>query len=823
MVTEDAKLKIWEPFRNADCTRCPLHKSAQSVCLMGDGPVPSKIFLVGEAPGFREDEIGKPFSGKAGQYLDTVLSEVGLPRNSVFISNAAKCRPPDNRTPTKKEIRACNSYLQDEIRTVQPEYIVPLGNAALEAILGVKGIMKKRGTIITWKPTFEGANPDGYKVLPTLHPAAILRNQAWEPLLKSDFRLLSRAVAGTNQALETKMWMVKSAKSLRVFLKKLEPVTTPICFDVETWSPDKRKKGYGLSVWHPEGIITTCSFSWQEGESFVVILEHPDQKWDIPIATVYQSLSVALEGREMVNQNIKFDMKWMRMKGVNLHAKFDTLLAAHLLDENRPNGLKPLARLFLGADEYEQNIQFKTPHPLPDLAIYNAKDTDYTLRLYHLFRDELRKRPRLLRLYKLLTMPAANEFVDIELRGFPVDIRRLKQRHEEILDKIDEVTEQLLSYIPVDSRPPRFNFRSPIQLGWYFFDLLELPPIVISPKSGRPSTAESVLLKLKHRHPAVEQLMELRKWMKYESTYTRGWLYKVRQAKRNRIYTAYNLSGTVTGRLSSDMQQVPRNTFIRGIIGFSSEFNDKRVKKGKQPLRFVEADFAQIELRLAAMAARDHTLIKTFREGGDPHMETAVKITGKSAKHISKEERKMAKAVNFGFLYGMGHKKFRTYADEKYQVKVSEEEAKEWRKTFFKQYRALLPWHDRQRRLVRNLSHVSSPIGRTRHLPNIESTDEGLQAQAEREAINSPVQGLASDLTVLSMVLLNRKLDSNRGRVIGNVHDSVLFEIADDYVAEASQIIKQTMENLPLKKYFGWKPTVPIVVDISVSDHWGGE
>jgi DNA polymerase-1 len=776
---------------------------------MGDGPVPCRIMLVGEAPGFREDEISKPFAGAAGQYLDRILEEVGLPRASVYITNANKCRPPDNRTPTKTEIRACHPYLEMELATVQPEFVVPLGNAALEAVLGKKGIMKLRGAIV---------EKDGYKVIPTLHPAAILRNPAWEPLFKADLQTLARAVSGIETRPETKSWIIKSEKSLRAFLKKIVAVDTPIALDLETWSPDQEG---GLSPWHPQGIILTCSFTWAVGESYVIALEHPEQEWDIPVSTVYQALNVALEGKRMIGHNVKFDMKWMRSKGVNLTASFDTLLAAHLLDENRPNGLKSLSRLFLGAEEYEANIDFRTPHPLGPLAIYNGKDTDYTFRLYLIFRQALKQRPKVLRLFKLLVMPAANAFTEVEGYGFPVDIKRLKQRNIEILENIDLVNEKLRTYIPEDIRPPTTNFRSPIFLSWYFFELLELPILVITPKSGRPSTAESVLLKLKNKHPSVGLLMELRKWMKYESTYTRNWLRRVRSAGRSRVYTSYNISGTVTGRLSSDMQQVPRDLFIRSIIGFSDSYNGKRSSLDKPAHRFVEADFSQIELRIAAMFSRDPALTKAFRTGGDPHRETAAAVTGKDLATITKEERKMAKAVNFGFLYGMGAKKFRVYADEKYQIKITEQEAADYRKKFFNQYHGLLPWHDRQRRLVRNLGHVTSPIGRIRHLPTIQSSDEGIQAQAEREAINSPVQGLASDLTVLSMVLLHGRLDRHRGRIIGNVHDAILFQLDDDYITEASALIKETMENLPLKKYFGWKPTVPIEVEISVSNHWG--
>lgn len=797
MVTESAK-KLWKEIRNENCQLCPLHRTAQAVCLVGDGAVPASVMFVGEAPGAREDEIAKPFAGAAGRYLDSLLEEIGIDRESVFISNAVKCRPPDNRTPTRTEIKACKDYLRAEIQAVRPNIIIPLGNVALEATLGEKGIMKKRGTVIT---------KDGITYLPTLHPAAILRNPAWESMIKSDFQRIARTIRGDDDRPKTKSYIIRSSKSLQKFLAKLVAVSTPIAFDVETWGPSEEG---GLRPWQPGGIILTASFTWEPGTSYVVALEHPEVSWDIPVSTVYASLNAALADKKMVGHNVKFDMAWMRTKGVKLTSSFDTMLAHHLLDENSPHGLKFLAKKYLNADDYEANISFDVPHPLTPLAIYNGKDTDYTLRLYHVFREELKQQPRLLRLFKLLVMPACNAFVDIEANGFPVDMQRLEERHEYVLGKIREVTDELLAYVPKEHRPGA-NFRSPIFLGKFFFGILELPILVISPKSGKPSTAESVLLKLKHRHPAVEKLMELRKWMKFESTYTRSWLNKTHLSKKPRLFTSYKLHGTVTGRLSSDMQQVPRDILMRSIIG---------VPQGSDT-KFIEADFSQVELRIAAMYSRDPALTRAFRNDEDPHAQTASAVTGKPIKEISKEERKMAKAVNFGFLYGMGAKKFRIYADEKYGVKVTDEEAKAYRNKFFRQYKGLLPWHERQRRLVRNYGHVVSPIGRVRHLPTILSSDEFVRAQAEREAINAPVQGLASDLTVLSMVLLNSRLDTNRAKIIGNVHDAVLFEVDNDYVATASEIIRDTMEHLPLKKYFGFEPTVPIKVDVKASDHWG--
>jgi uracil-DNA glycosylase family 4 len=794
-----AKEKVWLPVRNENCTLCPLHKEAQSVCLLGDGPVPSRVMVVGEAPGAREDDIARPFSGVAGKYLDRVLEEVGLPRDSVYITNAVRCRPPDNRTPTRGEIQACHGYMEDELRIVAPEFVLLLGNVALQSFTKRTGIMKKRGAVMSL---------GGRTVLPTIHPAAVLRNPGHEGIFKGDLLTFARLVRGEDTRPETQTALIRTSRGLAKLCEMIAGVGTPIAFDVETGTVDMKRSKGGLEPWAPDGVIHTVSFSWEPGRSFVVALEHPEANWDIPMERVFEALNVALEGKKMVGHNLKFDLAWMRAKGVNLYGHFDTKLAAHLLDENRPGGLKPLARSYLGADEYEAGVNFDSVTGLTKLAIYNGKDTDYTLRLYHIFRDDLKKHPRLARLFVKLVMPACRAFTEIESVGFPVDVRRLLERHNEIKKKIDEANTQLLEFVPEDRRHLA-NFRSTQFLGWFFFEHLNLPILLRSAKTQKPSTAEAVLLQLRKRHPAVALLMELRKWQKYESTYTRNWLYRVAVARKPRLHTSYNLSGTVTGRLSSDMQQVPRDVYIRSIIG---------TKKGWS---FIEADFSQVELRLAAMFSRDPALTRAFTTGGDPHRETAAKVLNKPPAEVTKDERKMAKAVNFGFLYGMGWRKFMTYADEKYDTKVTPDEAQAYRQAFFNQYVGLVPWHQRQRRLVRNLHSVQSPIGRVRHLPAIMSTDEDLQAGAEREAINAPVQGFASDLTVLSMVLIHERLDPKRARIVGNVHDAVLLEARDDYAEETASLVKETMEHLPLKRLFGYEPTVPIEAEVTIGKHWG--
>jgi DNA polymerase-1 len=800
VLNPEAQEKVWLPVRQPNCKLCPLHKEAKTVCLLGDGPVPNNIMVIGEAPGAREDDIERPFSGVAGQYLDRVLTSIGLPREKLYITNAVRCRPPDNRTPTPSEIKTCATYLNRELEIVNPQFVLLLGNAALRAVLGTSGIMSKRGTV---------TERNGRQVFATVHPAAVLRNPALENAFKSDLQGFKRLVDGQTQKPKTTTRLIRTSAALSQFCQLLATVDTPIAFDVETGSLNPEELQGGLFPWHPNGVIHTVAFCWEPGTSYVVAPEHPAVQWDIPVERVYEALGIALAGKKMVGHNLKFDLSWMLSKGVNLYGHFDTMLALHLLDENSPLGLKPNARSYLGADEYEAGITFgPTAGALANLAIYNAKDADYTLRLYHILRDKLKAQSKLARLFIKLTMPACRAFVNIERNGFPVDVERLGIRHREILNKIDEITAKLITYVP-DDHPGPINFRSPIFLGWWLFDHLKLPVLLVTPKAGRPSTAETVLLELRKKHPAVNLLMELRKWQKYESTYTRNWHARIRSAGRPRLHTSYKLAGTVTGRLSSDMQQVPRDVYIRSIIGTPTGW------------KLIEADFSQIELRIAAMLSRDAALRTAFTTGGDPHRETAARMLGKPPAEVTAEERKMAKAVNFGFLYGMGARKFKTYAKEKYEIEVSDSEAQAYRKAFFAQYASLKPWHERQRRLVHQNGQVHSPIGRIRHLPAINSTDEMMQAEAEREAINSPVQGFASDLTVLAMTLLMDKLDGSRCRLIGNVHDSIMAEATDDYAREAAKIIKETMETLPIREFFGYQLTVPIEAEVKITQHWG--
>lgn len=789
-------------IRNASCTDCPLYEGAKTVCLMGSGPIPADLMIVGEAPGAQEDQAGLPFIGQAGQLLDRELAKVGINRKDVYVTNVNKCRPPGNRPPTVKEIKACRKYLEAEIEMVQPKFILLLGNSALQGVLSTSGILKKRGAAIIKNERTHFA---------TFHPAAVLRNPTYFPDFRNDLKALKNLMDGKNDAPTTTIYTVRTEADLAVFFKALGrvPDTKPIAFDVETGSRDGRKDA-GLEPWASDGRLDTVAFSWESGEAWVIALEHPEQEWeDLP--GLYKRLHDALQGRRLGGHNIYFDLMWMRSRGVDFEGFFDTILMLHLLNENASsNSLKPLARTFLGAELYEDEIDYRKTNPLNVLSEYNGRDADYTLRLYHIFRAQLAKNKPLTKIYKLISMPADNLLADVSMRGFPVDTERLYTRHAEIEQKINEIHEQLMELVPEDMRD-KANFRSPQFLGRWLFGTLGLPIVNVSERTGQPSTNEASLYELRNRHPAIKLLLDYRGYTKWHGTYTGNWIERIEQLGRPLLHPHYNLTGTVTGRLSSNMQQIPRDNYIRGIIG------------APEGWRIVENDFSQVELRIAAMFANEQSMIDAYQRGEDLHLMTAMAVTGKPADQITKEDRTIGKSLNFGLIYGMGWRKYQATTSVKYGVELTDKEAQRYRKDFFTRYPSLTSWHDRQRTQVNIGAKVSSPLGRTRHLATVRSDDEGIKSMAERQGINSPVQSLASDMTLLAMIGIENALNPNLGYIFGQVHDSILILAREKYAEAASAIAKDIMENLPLEELFDFEPTIPIVADTSISIHLGGD
>ena len=446
-------------------------------------------------------------------------------------------------------------------------------------------------------------------------------------------------------------------------------------------------------------------------------------------------------------------------------------------------------------------------------------------------------------------MPAQLDLIDSELRGIGIYVDRLNNRKpiaeqnrrevEESIYKAAELDKVPDDVWPTDARGKKLpvNFNASRFAKWMIFEWLEMPVIERGkPKPdgspGDPSMAEDILkhLNAEHPHPALEGMLARVTKQKHLSSFFNP--YAELYDENHRIHTNFKLAGTVTGRLSSgkadadkisgsrgklrgvNLQQVPRDPFIRGLFGAPPGWT------------FVEADYSQIELRIAAFLADETTMKHIYATGGDIHSTTASRVSGIPISMLTKEQRKSGKPINFGFLYGMSWRKFIETAFSNYGILFTEAEAQGARITYFDLYPKLLPWHAKQRRLVNKYGRVVSPLGRIRHLPDIYSPDQGVRAEAERQAINSPVQGFGSDLAVIAMIRINEILREKGwdqyAHCLGLVHDAINFEVRDDYMSRVIPIIKRTMEDMEhVYKQFGTVVDIPIVADVAVGRWWG--
>ncbi|HEY6021205.1 MAG TPA: DNA polymerase, partial [Candidatus Paceibacterota bacterium] len=632
-----------------DCELCPLHEYTERVCVMGRGDPTKRIMILGEAPGGNEERTGKVFSGAAGQLLDAALERAGLSPSEVYISNVVKCRPPENRAPERLEWEACSVYLQRELQAVRPTHLLLLGNAALRAVAKKSGITKHRGVRLEIK-----GQPSSRTVMAAFHPAYALRNPGIHPVLQEDIRRFVRAIRGEFQVVPVKKKLVNSVGGLKRVIQLLTsaPVGSVVAYDVEN----------RYRPWEKDWSIQVLGISLDGETTYIIPLYHPEspfrKKWTHVLLHLREALT--RPDLKLVGQNAKHDNVQLAGARVFLRHTFDIMLAAHLLDENRPKNLGFLSQTYLGADVYKGSVELKPEKildvPLRDLATYNGEDVGYTWQLYQKIKPELVQEKRLVRLFSKLMMPASHMIQEVEMRGAYVDKERLFDRiailQGEIKrrkDDMDEhISERMLKTFPDET----FNYRSPQQVSRLLYSSTKKGGLGLTPmmqtKTGNWSTNEEALQEYID-HPFIELLFQLRtlegKWM---NTYLLPW--STRLDRLSRLHTTYKLYGTVTGRLSGDLQQVPRDSFVRSVFGAPPGWLS------------VEADLSQAELRIAAHCANERRMKRAYILGEDLHMITATSVTGKLAKDISKEERKKAKSVNFGFLYGMYPAKFVKYA-----------------------------------------------------------------------------------------------------------------------------------------------------------------
>lgn len=505
-----------------------------------------------------------------------------------------------------------------------------------------------------------------------------------------------------------------------------------------------------------------------------------------------------------VLQNGKFDTLFLEIKyGIKLPISEDILLMGTAYDLAEEHGLKKMARRYLGVEDWDISKKDKLGKGNRSiLKRYLKKDLKYTWKLFCFFVNHLSAQQE--KIYRKLLRPAYLMYRDVERTGIFFD----KEEYEVVKEKYARIEVQKLKEL---KKHYDINWNSPQQKAQVLFldkDGENLPVLKRSAKTGAPSADAGTLKRLASKGYELPTLM-----LEYTAANTLNKMFLKRwgddSSYDGRIHPSFNLTNVVSGRTSCtdpNLQQVPRTKDVRGLY---------HAPEGRC---FFEADYSQLELRIAAHYANEPTMLRIYHENGDIHTETAKLMTG--GREPTKEERGKAKAVNFGFLYGMGAKKFVDYAFDSYGVVFTLPEAEKFRELFFAKYSRLLPWHEEQRRLAEALGGVPNLFGRFRKTPGIYSQNWKDKGAAERVAINTPVQGTGSDILLSAAIQVHKELSPYGLCIVGTVHDSILGEFPEDGKDWFVEQIRRIMKHPALMDEFGVELKVELDCDVGVGK-WG--
>lgn len=594
--------------------------------------------------------------------------------------------------------------------------------------------------------------------------------------------------------------------------KNYETVLTEAAFD--KWMKKLRKnKTFALDLEttssHPvKARAVGISFSCKAGEACYIPLRHrylgaPEQ---LSMEWVCEKLKPLLEDPKIkkVGQNIKYDYIVLKNEGIHLQGiAFDTMLASYLLNPSgRGHSMDALALEHFGYTtiKYKDVVGTASKEIAFDkveverAAEYAAEDADITWRLYGKLSLSLKGEE--LNIFENLELPLLEVLGDMELRGMALDKPHLQKLSQRIHNRLKEREKEVY-----DLAGEQFNINSPKQLSVILFEKLGLP-VIKKTKSGY-STDVSVLEELSAEHDLPEVILIYRQLGKLKSTYADALREEIFN-KTGRVHTSFNQSVAATGRLSSsnpNLQNIPIRTELGREIrkSFIAE-------KGN---RLLSADYSQIELRILAHLSRDPSLMDAFLNGEDIHTRTATEIFGTTADRLDAESRRMAKAVNFGIVYGLS-----AFGLSR-QLKIFPKEAKKFIDQYFQLYGKVKTYMEETIEAARNTGYTLTLMNRKRYLPDLNSKNRQAREAAERIAVNSPVQGSAADLIKLAMINLDRKIKQKKlnSKMILQVHDELVFECPAEEEKEMRALVKKEMEQvMPLK--------IPLVVDMGWGENW---
>ncbi len=593
--------------------------------------------------------------------------------------------------------------------------------------------------------------------------------------------------------------IVFDKKALSRWLKQLSKAPL-FAFDTETTSLNAMR-----------ARIVGVSFAVKPGEGAYVPLAHDylDAPLQLNREEVLEALRPLLEdpNQEKVGQNLKYDCTVLSNHGITLAGmRFDTMLESYVLDSTGSrHDMDTLALKYLGhktisyeavAGKGKGQLSFNEV-PLEEAGPYAAEDAEVTLRLHRVLFERLQNEQARREVFERIEMPLVPVLSKIERTGVRVDCDMLAAQSAQLAKRTAEL--EAMAY---EEAGAPFNIASPKQIQEILFERLELPVLAKTPK-GQPSTAESVLAELAEQHELPRLILEHRGLSKLRSTYTEK-LPALVNPDTGRVHTSYHQAAVATGRLSSsdpNLQNIP----VRTAEG-------RRIREAFVPapgMRLIAADYSQIELRIMAHLSADEGLLDAFEKGEDVHRATAAEVFGTPVEDVSSDQRRSAKAINFGLIYGMS-----AFGLAR-QLGIERRQAQEYIDLYFERYPGVRAFMDAIRAKVREDRFVETVFGRRLFLADISSSNHARRQAAERAAINAPMQGTAADLIKLAMLSVDEWLRENGcgARIIMQVHDELVLEAPESDTESVAETVAELMASVA-------DLAVPLKVDVGIGPNW---
>lgn len=594
-------------------------------------------------------------------------------------------------------------------------------------------------------------------------------------------------------SVEHKYYLVDTEKEIEELVARLLTFDS-ISLDTETTSIDPMT-----------AELVGLSFSVVENEAYYVPI--PSER-DEALKIVNKFKKIYQDDKILkIGQNIKYDMTVLANYGVELSGEmFDTMIAHYVLSPELRHNMDYLAEIYLGyrTIHIDQLIgsgkKQKSMRDLNPKYVYEyaCEDADVTLKLRNKLAVELAKEPTLLRLFNEVEMPLIPVLVHMEMNGARIDTESLAETSRLFTEKMNAIELEIR-----EVAGQQINISSPKQIGELLFDNLKIMDKPKKTKTGQYVTSEEVLQALKSKHPVVEKILDYRGYKKLLSTYIDS-LPTLVNPRTGHIHTSYNQAVTTTGRLSSsnpNLQNIP----IR-------DENGKEVRKAFIPddgEEFFSADYSQIELRLMAHLSQDKNMVEDFNSGHDIHQATAAKIFKVDISEVTSDMRRKAKTANFGIIYGISAFGLAERMD------VTRSEAKQLIDDYFLTYPGVKEYMDRSIEKAREMGYTETLFGRRCQLPDINSRNAVVRGYAERNAINSPIQGTAADIIKVAMIHIDRRMraENLRSKMILQVHDELNFSVHPEEKAHLQQLVTEEMQN-------AIKLSVPLLADSGWGKNW---